>query len=518
MSENEQKTVSHVDISGRRLARNTVLNFVGRIVPMLVGIFTIPYIIHHLGPDRYGLYSLAWIVVGYFGLFNLGIGPATTKFVAELLGKGDTEKLSALVWTAIVSQTALGLAGGLVLAISSPFLVRHLLKIPADLHSQAEVIFLIMAALLPLDFASASLQGVLGASQRFDLLNMISVPTSCFSLLLPVVILALGFGLPAVVLSLAIMRVVALCIVLYACIRLHPALLRFRFELRLFRSLLGFGGWVAVTGAIGSVLLYTDTLFIGALDSVAAVGYYSFALRVTSYMLFIPTALGSTLLPAFSSLQGLNDPSRTLRLFLKSYKYVFLVTTPTLLALIVFARNIFTIWVGSGFAAQATLPFQILALGTMVSLFGPIANALLSGRGRPDIISKIYMFHLPVNTLVVWYCVTHWGIVGAAISATIRSALDAALLFYFSVNFSGAKVRELFERQAIPVIGAVVFSLLLIGVVWAEASQPVVLKAELFAGSMAAYAFVTYKFALRDAERKSLWQALSGAWLRFQQS
>ena len=99
-------------IGSRMLARNTLLNLIGRVAPLVVGIVTMPYVIRHLGPDRFGLLSLAWMVVGYFALFDLGIGPATTKFVAELFGKGEMDKLPELVWTALASQTCMGLAAG----------------------------------------------------------------------------------------------------------------------------------------------------------------------------------------------------------------------------------------------------------------------------------------------------------------------------------------------------------------------------------------------------------------------
>src|ERR1041385_2532350 len=185
-------------IGGRTLARNTLLNLIGRVVPLLVGIVTLPYVIRHLGADRFGLLSLAWMVVGYFALFDLGIGPATTKFVAELLGRGEIEKLPGLVWAALLTQTCMGLAAGVLLAAAAPLLVDRLLKIPADLHPQAQLVFLIMAAALPVDFASGSLRGVLAASQRFDLLNALGIPSSALTYILPVTALALGFGLPTI--------------------------------------------------------------------------------------------------------------------------------------------------------------------------------------------------------------------------------------------------------------------------------------------------------------------------------
>ena len=169
-----------------------------------------PYVVRHLGPDRFGLLSVAWIVVGYFALFDLGIGPATTKFVAELLGKGEIEKLPAVVWTALVTQTGFGLLAGILLAAASPVFVNRLLKIPAGLRPDAHWVFLILAVSFPINFAGGSLRGVLSASQRFDLLNAIGIPSSALGYLIPALALALGFDLPAIVLFLVISRVVGL--------------------------------------------------------------------------------------------------------------------------------------------------------------------------------------------------------------------------------------------------------------------------------------------------------------------
>lgn len=517
MTQNDSKPLTPVDISGRMLARNTLLNLIGRILPLLVAVAAIPFVIHHLGPDRYGLLAIAYIVVGYFALFSLGIGPATTKFVAELLGKNEVEKLPELVWTALISQTGFGLVAGAALALASPLLADRVLKIPVALHPQARLILLILATALPIDFANGSLRGVLGASQRFDLLNAVSIPSSSLTYVLPVLGLMLGFGLPAIVLFLVLARVAALIVLAYLCLRLYPALRQFRFNSRLIRSLLGFGGWVTVTNAISPILRYTDRFFLGAIVSVAAIGYYSIAVKAIAAVMFIPGSLSGTLLPAFSSLQGAGDSSRTGSLFLKSYKYVFLVTTPTLLTLIVFAKNIFTLWLGPTVAAEITLPFQIFAAGRLISILGPICGSLLSGRGRPDIVSKIYMFHLPVNTAVVWFMVSRWGITGAALSEAFRSVLDTALLFYFSARISGLNFRRLVNKESLPVLGAAVCSLLLVAVGWVAASQPIAMKSSIFSVTMVTYTFVTLRLALNVTERRLLWGALGGAWLRLQQ-
>ena len=64
--------------SGRLLARNTIWNLLGQVLPMVVGVVAIPPLVHSLGVDRFGVLSLAWIIIGYFSLFDLGMGRALT--------------------------------------------------------------------------------------------------------------------------------------------------------------------------------------------------------------------------------------------------------------------------------------------------------------------------------------------------------------------------------------------------------------------------------------------------------
>jgi len=50
----------------------------GSIVPILVGLITIPIYLKLIGADRFGVLSIVWLILGYFSLFNLGMGKAIT--------------------------------------------------------------------------------------------------------------------------------------------------------------------------------------------------------------------------------------------------------------------------------------------------------------------------------------------------------------------------------------------------------------------------------------------------------
>ena len=179
-------------IDGVKLAKNTAFNFAGQVLPLFAGVALIPYIVRGLGPERFGLLGIIWVVFGYFSLVDLGLGRATTKFLAELLAKGEASQISEMVWSSIVLQVLLGLAGGLIIAILTPFLVERVLKTPASLVGEARTAFYILAAALPTVLAANGLRAVLEGCERFDIANLLRVPSSILAFAIPAVAVAAG--------------------------------------------------------------------------------------------------------------------------------------------------------------------------------------------------------------------------------------------------------------------------------------------------------------------------------------
>jgi len=502
MQRNEANTDIAVDVSGRQLARNTALNLVGRIVPLLVAVVAMPYVIRHLGPDRFGLLALAWMVVGYFSLFDLGIGPATTKFVAELFGKGEIEKLPELVWTALASQTCFGLLAGFLLALATPLLVDRLLKIPAGLHSQAHLMFLILAAALPVDFATGSMQGVLAASQRFDLLNALTIPASSLNYLLPVGALALGFGLPAIVLFLVLARAASLAVLVVLCVRLYPALrARVRFDPRLVRSLLSFGGWVAVSGVLAPILINFEKFAVATLLSVGALTYYIPCYTMISKVAILPAALATSLFPAFSYCGAKEGGSHLLqKLSVNPIKYILLLMAPATIMFFLFGNDILRIWLGADFSRRGATIFKILALVFFIHAFAYVPLASVNGLGHPEWKAKLDLVEGPLFMALCWILTLRMGLEGAALAKLAITAVDVVCLFVLSKKLVGFSFRDLtpspliksFAVACIPVLG---------GLPLVIAAIPLSVEISVFAVSLAFYALATWKVALDDEDR-----------------
>lgn len=498
------------EIHGTLIARNTVLNMVGQGIPLLVGLATIPYIVRGLGTERFGILSIAWVLLGYFSLFDLGLGRATTKFAAEALGRREAERLPGLVWTSLAFQALSGLVGSVVVAALTPLLVESVLKIPAGMVAETKLAFFVIAASLPVVLATNALRGVLEAAQRFDLVNYIKLPASACVFLLPAVAVPFGLRLPGIVVLLVLARLGATLGYLGFCLRLFPVLRhRPSLDLKMVRPLVGFGGWATISSVIGPLLTYMDRFLIGALISIAAVGYYAAPYEAVTRLWILPGSLAATLFPAFSSM-GASDRMRTElgRLYARSVKSLLLVMGPLMALIVVFAPQILRLWLGQDFAEKSTLALQILSVGVLINSLACVPFSLLQGMGRPDLSAKFHLLELPVYAVLAWSLIGSMGIAGAALAWTLRFALDAILHFAGAAKLRLVPLRALAQSDLVrSMAGVFVFGLgLALAVLLAGALPSQLLLATLLVGS---FGFASWIFFLDSSERKSLASAFS---------
>src|SRR6185369_4322641 len=104
------------------LARHTSWNLLGLVIPLIVAIFAIPPLIHGLGAERFGVLTIGWVIMGYFSMFDFGMGLATTRFVAASIAREDDRQISTLVWSSLLAHIVLGLFGGCIFALMVPWL------------------------------------------------------------------------------------------------------------------------------------------------------------------------------------------------------------------------------------------------------------------------------------------------------------------------------------------------------------------------------------------------------------
>jgi O-antigen/teichoic acid export membrane protein len=411
-----------------RVVRNTLLNLSGHLVPLAAGLFAIPVLVAELGTSRFGVLTLAWIAVGYFSLFDLGLGRALTKLVAERVGSAHENEVDGLARTALFFMLAFGAVGTGIGLIVAPWLTRDALRIPVELQAESEQAFRLLSLSLPIVITTAGLRGLLEGLHRFGVVNMIRIPSGVFSFVGPLLVLPFTTDLSAIVAVLVGGRILAWAAHLVCCAVARRNLFQsIAIDLGHLRLLLKFGGWMTVTNIVGPLMVYMDRLLIGALISAAAVAYYATPYEIITKLWLVPGALLGVLFPAFAAALR-HDPKWVRDTFRRSVEVLLLLLLPATIGIVLFADEGLTLWLGADFAAQSSTVARWLAVGVFVNSLALVPFTLVQGAGRPDLTAKLHLLELPPYLAGLWWFTTRYGIEGAAVMWTLRIGMDSILL------------------------------------------------------------------------------------------
>jgi len=488
--------------SRKALARNSLINLAGFALPLLVGLIAIPPILRGLGIERFGVLTLAWALIGYFSLFDLGIGRAITQSMAARLGVASAREVSRLTWTGLQLMLVFSLIGAAIVASLSPWFVSAVLNMPPALRDETVDAFILLAAAIPAVVSSAGLAGVLAALQRFDLINALRIPMGMAVFLVPLAVLPYSDNMAHICAGLLIVRVLFLVLHAAACFHAYPPLRRhIGIERSEIKGLLSFGGWLTVTNVIGPLMVYVDRFVISAALGISAVAYYVTPYEMVTRLWAIPAAVVTVLFPAFSAARG-GSAGHAAILYSMGGRGILCILSPIVLVLTVFAEEGLTIWLGSDFSQQSAAVLQWLAIGVYLNSYAQIPFAFIQGLGRADITAKLHILELPVYIALMFWLLNVYGIIGVAIAWLLRIAIDAALLTVVAHWLS--KDTALASRQIAPFL-AIPLALFAIGLTLDGTAVKVVFTGLAF---LAIFAVAYYsaspgeKSAIRKASRR----------------
>src|SRR5258705_3478628 len=115
------------------------------------------------------------MLLGYFNIFDLGLGRATVKFVAENLDPENVHKVPELIWTSLSLLVGLGIIGGTLSALFVSVSVSHFFKMPYEVAGQARIALFVLCAFMRIVLGNHALRRVLGDTQRLDFVQYLRV-------------------------------------------------------------------------------------------------------------------------------------------------------------------------------------------------------------------------------------------------------------------------------------------------------------------------------------------------------
>jgi len=387
-----QPTAREKPVRKPSLKLNALSNWVLLGVNVIVGFWLTPFIIGHLGKTGYGIWTLIGSFIGYYGLLNLGVESAITRYVARYAGQGDDKALNETASTAMVMFCCTG-----VLAIVASLFLAGVLagffEVEAKYFDDFRYVVWIIGLATGLTFPGNVFRAIVCAHEKFVAVNCAGIAATLVRAGLIVYLLICGVGLVGISLATLGSELVALVsgFVLY---RILTPNVRIRWGLsrwRVLRTLIVYGGITTVIAVAHIMRTNIAAVIIGKWVSMPAVGVYGVAALIIRYITNVISAGMGVLTPRFAALDGAKEHGRLRSLFLRSLSISGLLAFAMCALGIIFGDRFITLWVGEEFSE---------AVPVLWVLCGSYAFALAQNPGAGAMYALNKHYFLGIATLI----------------------------------------------------------------------------------------------------------------------
>lgn len=406
--------------------RNTTYNLVGALLPLLAIYLTLPLYLATIGEARYGVLAIIWTLLGYFGLFDLGLGRAVTNRIA-VLGSRPGEERERVFWTSLLLNIAIGGGAALLLGLVGGVIIDHWFEASDQLVQEVRQAIPWIALCLPALLASSVLSGALMGREEFLAQNSVRAIEGILIQVLPLLAaLYVAPDVPSIVLAVLVVRFAMSGLLFWLCLKRLPVRINLRWSAGEAKHLMVFGGWVTVTSVISPILSTLDRVILGAVAGMRAVTYYTVPFGLVSRLSIIPGSLSTALFPRFSA-ESDGAVNRSLEERANRALAAFLM--PLIVLGVLAMEPFLALWIDVEFSLRSALPGEILLLGIWTNCLAYIPFTRLQAIGRPNVVAKIHLAEVVPYLLLLWIALKQWGVVGAAATWSLRCTVDAILLF-----------------------------------------------------------------------------------------
>ncbi|WP_313228208.1 flippase [Leclercia sp.] len=407
------------------LIKNSVWNLAGYVVPTAIAIPAMGYLARVLGVELFGVYTLAIAIVGYAGIFDIGLTRAIVREIAVY--RGDIDERKKIISTATIFLFLFSVFGAILISLFTPNIIS-LLNITASNHTDVQNSIRVLVWTIPAFLLNQLWMSILEGDERFAILNIQRSFGSSIIAGLPALFVLVSPSLFSAILGLAVGRLLSL-IIAFVIVRNEIINAGFIFYRETFRRMIFFGGWITVSNIISPVMVYFDRFVISGSLGADKVGYYTAPSEIVSRLGLLPGALSRAVFPKLSAAKTYDELKKNIRF---AYLIMGLGCLPLVLILIFLAKLIMQLWLGDEYALHSQAIFQILLVGFFFNSIAQIPFTVIQSLGKAKYTAFLHCIEVIPYLALLYFCVNAYGVLGAAYSWTIRVFVDCILLIIVS--------------------------------------------------------------------------------------
>lgn len=397
----------------RQLATGGATVVVATLVAQALSMVVTLWIARRLGPDDYGLLSLATsLILPLSAVASLGLGRTLVRFLPVHIGNKDDAQVAGVISSSLVMTTAASMLVALVTILLAEPIAEVVFSDP-----RLTPVLRVMALSVPLIvLTNNALAATRGSKVMvFDAIVQIAGP----------IFKTVAWAVGLLVVANLLWAAVGATLVQW----LLSAILAVGFAYWLYKGYFGKGIdwsfkplWIYSYPLILSTLMYTlaprmDRLVLGVVADTRSVGIYSLAASLVVILNLAHASVVKTFLPIVADAHNRVSPERAQSLYIFVTRWDSRLTFAIVAASILIAPEMLAV-LGPSYA-EALVPFIILALGVYISTIpGPTGAFLqMTNHQRVDAANAVAFF--VISPLIQFGLALWLGWIGVAVGVLV---------------------------------------------------------------------------------------------------
>jgi len=310
------------------ILNNAIASYARLAVAAASGFFTIPIVLHKLGPTDYGIFSLIAGTVSILLFVNGALTTGAQRHIAFSLGEGKMDEVGKWFSASLLVHLAVAASVLVVGFLSSHWVIYKLLSIPLGRQQASVWIYLLVIILLAVNIVATPYHAFLMARESLVPLSLMAIASSLYLL---AGVATLRF-LPGDALLWYSGIYISSQLILFAgpmlfCLAKFPECRRLDFGLnreKKIRELLSFSGW-NLFGALAVQIRYQGpAILLNRFIGTTANAANGIAMQVNTFASSLSTGLIRATSPAIVKSEAAGDRGMVLLTSNLSSKYGFI--------------------------------------------------------------------------------------------------------------------------------------------------------------------------------------------------
>lgn len=441
--------------SSKQLKLGILISYLAIGINIATGLLYTPWMIHSIGRENFGLYTLSLSVISLF-VFDFGLSTAVTRFIAKYVAEGRQNKANecyGLVYRLYIFLDILLL----VILVGIYFFIPQIYQelTPSEIE-KFKIVYCITSIYSIFSFPFIPLNGVLMAYEKVIQLKLCDVAHKLIIVGTMSICLLKGFGLYALVAVNAIAGIVAIFLKLY-CIRryTHQRIDWSYFNRIEFKEIVGYSGWVTIISLAQRCIFNIAPSILGALSGSASIAILGIAITLEGYTYTFANAINGVFLPKVSRIMYQGDGD-VLPLMVRVARLQIYVIGLIVLGIVCLGKEFITLWVGESFS-ESYLCAILIIVPSLIQLPQEIGLQAIHAQNKVKQLARVFIYMAICSLAISFILAKPMGATGIGLSVFLAYILRSIGMDVILYRDLGINIKNFFANS----FGKLAFPLLL---------------------------------------------------------